>query len=176
MDYLEIDGIRYSRYGKKWADPNGMIVSEIMQDKLNRKFGETLNYEQMTPDDLIKTGDQYKASQSLGLALKCYTKAFEKATLYDIGGILPRLTSLYRQMGKPQNAIDILTEASKKYGKNVISAPLLISGAAAYCDLKNYGLAKKCCDRAFALCGGKASGELQAVYGRIRKEAPEEVE
>ena len=51
-----------------------------------------------------------------------------------------------------------------------MSAPLYTSVAAAYCDIHDYLSAKKYADKAFAIGGGKAAGELSSVYGRIRKE------
>lgn len=171
MDVIEYSGTRYTRTGRNWTE-NGMIVSEIMQDTLNRLFDEQLDYEQMDADELIRVGDQYKASNSMGLAVKCYKAAFEKANLRQVESILPRLTSAYRIMNRPQDAIDLLTEASKKYGRSVISGALLTSAAAAYCDMGQYDLAKQACDRAYAQAGGSATGELSAVYGRIRRESP----
>ena len=95
----------------------------------------------------------------------------EYATLSELAYILPRLTSCYRMQGSPQKAIDILSFASRKHGKQMITAALLISAAAAYCDLEEYVLAKKACDRANAMSSGKSDGELKAVYGRIKKES-----
>lgn len=171
MDVIEYNGIRYTRNSKKWTE-NGMIVSEIMQDKLNRLFDEQLDYEQMDAEELIRVGDQYKASNSMGRAVKCYKAAFEKADLRQVESILPRLTSAYRIMNKPQAAIDLLTEASAKYGQKVISVALLTSAAAAYCDMGQYALARKACDRAYKQAGGRATDELAKVYKRIRKESP----
>lgn len=171
MDVIEYNGIRYTRNSKMWTE-NGMIVSEIMQDKLNHLWAEQSDLGQMTVEKLIGQGDQYKASNSMGLAVKCYKAAFEKANLRQVESILPRLTSAYRIMSRPQDAIDLLTEASKKYGRSVISGALLTSAAAAYCDMGQYDLAKQACDRAYAQAGGSATGELSAVYGRIRRESP----
>ena len=178
MDVLELDGQRYTRRGKKWADEDGMVACYIIQDKLNRLFNETLDYNAMPFDELLKTGDQYKETHSLGLAVRCYRVAFEKADMYGIKLILPRLTSCFRQMGRPQDAIEVLTEAAGRFGSCVMSVPLYTSAAAAYCDMGQYRLARKACNRAFVLSkvlskDGRIDGELKAVFGRIRKEAPE---
>ena len=57
-----------------------------------------------------------------------------------------------------------------QYGGRLLSPALCTSVAAAYCDIKDYKKAKDCADKAYAMSGGKAAGELAAVYGRIRKE------
>ena len=176
LDAVEYNGSIYKRVGGKWVDKNYMVVPDILQHNLNTQYSRQLDYDNMSVERLIQLGADFKETQSLALAERCFRKAAEKATVSQIGRILPSLTSIYRQIGKPQSAIDLLTYASKKHGGSVISAALMTSAAAAYCDLKQYKLAKKACDRAFAIGGGKASGELTAVYGRIRKEAPNEIE
>jgi hypothetical protein len=60
------------------------------------------------------------------------------------------MTSCYRQTGQAQKAIDILAEATKRFGQSMVTSALLTSVAAAYCDLGDYIRAKKCCDRAYA--------------------------
>lgn len=168
MDKLELDGIQYVRYNNKWADASGMIVSAIMQDRPNRLYIQSLDLSAMRIKEVISTGDRFKRSNSIGLAIKCYDHVMTCAGKNDVIYILPRLTSCYRAQGMPQRVIDTLTFAKERFGADVITAVLLTSAAAAYCDMGDYDKAKKCCDRAYAMSNGKASGELSMVYKRIR--------
>ena len=171
MDEITYEGKKYWRSSAKWADKDGIIVHERLQEKLNALFLQTLDVSQMTMKELLQYGDKYKNSGSPGAAIRFYEVASLQANKSELAYILPRLTSCYRMQGSPQKAIEILTYASNKFGKEMISHALLVSAAAAYCDLNQYELARKACDRAYKMLNGKATGELQAVYGRIRKES-----
>ena len=83
----------------------------------------------------------------------------------------PIITSCYRAKGQPQQAIDFWMQ-NKKLFASCLSVPLLTSLAAAYCDVGNYEMAKKCANRAYAIQGGSLnySTELSLVYRRIKKE------
>ena len=85
--------------------------------------------------------------------------------------VFPMITSCYRSLNQPQKAIDFWME-NKYIFTSCLSVPLLTSLAAAYCDLENYDLAKKCANRAYAIQGGSKNyqTELSLVYQRIRKE------
>ena len=85
--------------------------------------------------------------------------------------VFPIITSCYRALNQPQKAIDFWME-NKKIFSTCLSVPLLTSLAAAYCDVGDYVLAKKCADRAYAIQGGSLNyqSELSLVYGRIKKE------
>ncbi len=173
MDRVIFEGKEYRRYTEKWVDTNNMTVSEILQDRLNAAFFQTQNLQEMTYDELVEYGNKYKNSGSIGIAIRLFEFASTRADAGNIAGLLPRLTSCYRSQGQPQKAIDLLEYARAKYGERILSGALLTSAAAAYCDLKQYRTARKCCDRAFAMSNGKKSGELSAVYARIRKESNE---
>ena len=173
MDTITFEGKTYRRRNKKWTDLNGEVVHEILQSKLNTAFLLTLDPESLSVEELIQNGDKFKGSNAISAAIRFYEHASQCADQQELAGILPRMTSCYRMQGEPQKAIDILTFASEKYGPVMITPALLTSAAAAYCDLGKYSLAVKCCNRAFAKSGGKANGELNAVYGRIRKESNE---
>lgn len=54
-------------------------------------------------------------------------------------------------MGRPQDAIAILTKAAQSFGRGAMSALLYTSGAAVYCDLGQYRMTRKTCDLALAL-------------------------
>ena len=46
----------------------------------------------------------------------------------------------------PRKVIDLFSETKRKYGTDFITPVLLTSVAAAYCDLKEYENALRCCN------------------------------
>lgn len=170
-EILEYNGEQYTRRNGKWVDSRCMVVCDITQNELNKLFAEKLDPKTLTVDQCIAEGDNYKNSASIWLALKFYEEAILRSDRRTLSYILPRITSCYRKNGCPQKAIDVLTYASNKFGNDLISHVLLTSAAGAYCDLKDYRRALKCCDQAYAKSNGNPSEELSLVYKRIRKES-----
>ena len=62
---------------------------------------------------------------------------------------------------------------NKQLFSSCLSPALLTSLSAAYCDVGNYEMARKCANKAYAIQGGSLnySNELSLVYKRIKKEA-----
>ena len=85
--------------------------------------------------------------------------------------ILSILSSNYRKINEPKKAIDLIN----KYNRNDWNSTFLTSVAAAYCDIGDYGKAKKFADTAYAMQGGGVNykNELSLVYKRIQKETGE---
>ena len=169
---LEYEGEQYTRRSGKWVDSRCTVVCENLQKELNKLFAETLDLKMLTVEKCIAEGDMFKASSSIGVALKYYEEAISRADRRTLIYILPRITSCYRKNGLAQKVIDVLVYASNKYGRDVVTPVLLTSAAAAYCDLRDYKRALKCCNRAYAQLNGRISGELSLVYKRIRSECP----
>lgn len=169
MDIIELEGKTYTRRNEKWVDSRGYVVCESLQKDLNREYARTVDPNDLSLKDCVAEGDKFKNSSSIGLALRFYENAIDRADAVTMAYILPRITSCYRKNGQPQKAIDVLAYANNMFGKQMVTATLLTSVAAAYCDLGDYARAKKCCDRAFAASNGKASDELSLVYERIKK-------
>ena len=65
--------------------------------------------------------------------------------------------------------MELFVEQFGKYGDSILSSVVLTSVAAAYCDIDNFEMAKKCCDRARAMSGSKTSEELHMVYQRLKQ-------
>ena len=86
--------------------------------------------------------------------------------------VFPMITSCYRSLNQPQKAIDFWME-NKQLFSSCLSPALLTSLAAAYCDVGNYEMARKCANKAYAIQGGSLnySNELSLVYKRIKKES-----
>ena len=166
MDIIIYNGETYKRRKDKWADSSGLIAHDGLQDDLNKAYAQQLDPNTLPLDDCIAQGDSFKKSSSYSLALKFYEAAVEKADFKTMSYILPRMTSCYRKIGQPQKSIDILTYASKTFGKEMITSALLTSAAAAYCDLGDSLHATLCYNKAYAKGGN--SDELSLVYKRIQ--------
>jgi len=123
----------------------------------------------MDVSQIIAHGDKFKRSGAHALAIRFYEKAMDACNRRDMAYILPRVTSCYRAVGRPQDAIDVLTYAKVNYDESIIDVPLLVSAAAAYCDMEEYDKAIQCCNIAYRKSGGKASEELKSVYNRISR-------
>lgn len=172
MEEIVYEGKRYVRYSEdgKWTDSSYMVVPQTLQITLNQMYMQSKDFSDYEAEDLVKEGDRFKNSETYASAVLMYEKAIEICDENTVKYILPRITSCYRALHMPQKAITLFAETKKKYGESFLSAVLLTSVAAAYCDLKEYENALRCCRWAYKNCDGDASGELQSVFGRIRKE------
>ena len=169
MEKYELDGQIYYYKNGKWLDSHFVTAPLDIVPKLNKLIVDNDEYKMMSADELMKIIDGSKGSGNLLLAGKALEDALDKANSTQVKAILPRLSSFLRKQGNPQKAIDLCKEYCDKYGRDVWSSALFTSIAAAYADLTDYETAKKFADRAFAYTGGKGSGELSSVYGRIHK-------
>ena len=165
MKTVEYKGKKYNKYSKHWVDENYITVPLSIQNELNYAYYKTLDKDEVSLNDLIELGDEFKESKSFSLAIDVYLLASEKADEKVIKLLLPRMTSCYRNLNRPDLVIEILAIAKKKHGKQVLSPVLLTSAAAAYCDLEKYKEAKQC---SYAMNKGKGSPELANVYKRIK--------
>ena len=170
MNQFENNEISYRCINGLWVDADGIILPDNMQKKMNSRFEHNIVISSLSVEDAIKLGDEFRNSASLNLAIKYFEHAAKIAPKAELAYILPRLTSCYRSVGFPQKAIDILTYASKKYGPDMVSIPLLTSAAAAYCDMGDYAKARKCCNRAYYKSNNNPGNELHMVYKRIESE------
>ena len=170
MEQFNYNEISYRCINGYWVDTDGIVLPDAMQRKINFRFEQYLVVSSLSAEEAIKLGDEVRNSSSFNLAVKYYEHASKSAPKMTLAYILPRLTSCYRSMGFPQKAIDILTYASKKYGPDIISVPLLTSAAAAYCDMGDYVRARQCCNRAYFHSNKNPSNELRMVYKRIESE------
>ena len=168
-EQIMFNGQKYTRVNGKWVDKNYMVVTHL-QKTLDNLLAQQKPMEDFSVDELITEGDKYKEAGMIHLAIKYYETALETHTVEVHKFVLPKLTSCYRAQGQAKKAIELFEYAHSQYGERLISAPLCTSAAAAYCDVRDYEAAKKCADKAYAMSGGRASGELASVYGRIRKE------
>ncbi len=168
MDSYELDGEKYYYKNGKWLTSNYMSVPTAIISRLNKLLVEKEDISEKSVDELIEMLDGAKRSENTQLALKSAERAMEIASVSEIRTLLPRLTSLYRQIGRPQKAVDTAEEYLEKHKKNVWSPALFTSIAAAYCDLDQFDISRKYANKAKALTGNNSSPELISVYARLK--------
>lgn len=170
MVTIEYNGEIYTRRNAKWIDDRNIVVYDALQNILNHLYLQSLDYSNYTIDELVVEGDKLKESTSYSSAIYFYEKALEKCDEQTHKYILPRITSCYRKCNMPRKVIDLFTKTKKLYGANFITPVLLTSVAAAYCDLKEYENALKCCRWAYKTFG-KFDSDLSNVWRRVKKES-----
>ena len=171
MVEIVYNGKTYTRNNSKWVDRDCMVVHETLQRELNRIYLKTLDFSSYGIKELLDEGDKFKASFTYDAAIVFYEKAVELCDEETLKYILPRITSCYRHEKKPRKAIELFSYAKGKYGEDFITPVLLTSVAAAYCDLKEYENALRCCKWAYKRYGGDIDPSLMNVFMRIKKES-----
>ena len=161
----------YTRNDSKWIDRDYMVVHETLQRELNQLYLKTLDLSSYSLKDLISEGDKLKDSYAYDYAIAFYEKAVEICDEETLKYILPRITSCYRHEKRPKKAIELFSYAKGKYGEDFITPVLLTSVAAAYCDLKEYENALRCCRWAYKHFNGDFDPNLSNVFARIKKES-----
>lgn len=169
IEKIVYNGKSYSRIKGKWVDKNYISVPH-MQRALDAEYYKSLDLDNMTMEEVMAIADEFKDNESADSASSLYNSILSSSTGPHLVGLLSKLSSCYRKIGKPQSAIELYEEVKKNYGENPISSAFLTSVGAAYCDLEKYEEAKRFADKAYAKSGGKGSPELSGLYGRIRKE------
>ena len=167
---LEYLGETYTYRSGEWVDSKTFVACESIQNKLNKLYAENIDITMLSMKDIIIQADKFKASSSYDLAIRFYEYASKEADKNTLAHIMPKLTSCYRKNNRPDKAIWLLTFANHKYGPSIVTPALLTSAAAAYCDLRDYKRAIRCCERAKTNLNGHITEELRMVYKRIQSE------
>jgi len=175
MIKVQLDGDNYAKIGKNWVDENYIIVPTDLCRKLYEQYLEIVDYKTFSFDDFVDLVLELKENEfhsKVISMIKWYLANKLDKEFLALRRLLPILTSSYRSLNKPETALQLYEKAYHKYGKSIVSAALLTSVAAAYCDVKEYETAKGFCDRAYAMQGGGKgyATELFLVYKRIEKE------
>ena len=169
---IEYEGKIYENINGRWYH-NNMEVNSSLQNTLNSIYSKSIDIEKMTYNELLEYADGFKKTESYYIAIVYYEKALEKYDYLDnIRSILPRITSCFRLINKPEKAIEIYKKYYEEYSTSIDSDVLYTSLAAAYGDINDFDNAKRYADRAFAIAkskGEKISEELLLVYERIKK-------
>ena len=170
MDTVEYKGEVYKRRNSKWFDSRNFVVNETLQRILNQQYLQTQDVSGYSIGELISEGNKFKESSSYLSAINFYEKALEDCDEKTHKYILPMITSCYRKCNMPRKVIDLFADTKSKYGEDFITPVLLTSVAAAYCDLKEYENALRCCKWAYKTFG-EISPNLSNVWARIKKES-----
>jgi len=175
---ITIDSIVYTHTNGQWVDKGtNLIPSQAILSKIYRHQYSATDYGSYSKPLLLRLmkewGQNGYFSKCLDAGLYmwkvCDTKSDENTSRY----ILPIITSVYRKLGKPQEAISFYTKkAIPRFGKDIDSVASLTSLAAAYCDVQEYEMAKKYCNQAYAKQAGGVgyTNELSMVYNRIKSQ------
>ena len=166
--------------GETYYFENGVLYDEGWTDvplaiahKVTDYYFNSISYEDMGEGAFLTFVKNLKKSNKFAKCLQVIEFGLNKftASTYFYTSVFPIITSCYRNLGKPQKAIDFWME-NKSLFSNQLSVPLLTSLAAAYCDVSNYDMARYCVDKAYAMQGGSINyqTELSLVYARIKSE------
>lgn len=169
MEKYLLNGEEYTYRNGTWFDSRYTIAPLAIASKLNQLLINNTDFEAMSVEELLKIIDGSRKSDNIQLAAQVLEVAIRKASVDEIRNLLPRLTSNYRKLGRPQAAIDISKAYTDEYKKKVWSPALFTSVAAAYCDIEDYEMARKYANLARRISGEEASVELISVYKRIKE-------
>lgn len=137
--------------------------------RLNAMRIKELDFEDTDVEVLINMAQGMKDSEDFIISKKLFEAIFDKSSNKQvIRSILPRYTSILRELQQPREAIDITEKIISVYGKSVYSPALFTSLAGAYCDIGDTKEARKKANVAMAMSGKNASIELISVYARIK--------
>ena len=154
-------------------DDSFLEVPKKISQKILISYYKNIDYKLFEETDLLEHLKQLKTSGFYNDCLTAIEYGLNKFTAsYDFyKTVFPIITSCHRALGEPQKAVDFWME-NKSIFASCLSVPLLTSLAAAYCDVGNYELAKKCANKAYAIQGGSKNyqTELSLVFQRIKKE------
>lgn len=151
---VEYKGKTYTRRNKMWVNKYGEVINETAQRKLDEIVFESINVEDLSYDEALEFGDEFKGSGSFDMALELYKRALNSATYEAAKYILPRVTSSLRGMKKSDVALELYVELNELYGESIVDNVLLTSVAAAYCDRSMFDDARRCVEKALEMSNG----------------------
>ncbi len=168
---IELDGQTYYYINNNFVDETYCTVPEEIKRKLAMEIFGKMNYESFSKRELSDAILRAKRVGAYAYVIKMATYGIDKFISSErwVTYILPVLTSSYREMGRPDQAVNVAKECTSKV--KCASAQLCTSLASAYCDLGDYDRAKKFIDKAYAMQGGGVGfkNEISLVYKRIEK-------
>ena len=173
---MKVDGIYYRFTSGSWKEKStNSTPSQKVLLKIDRLYHDQVEYGNCSKRECLSLMKELKAqgrfSKGLEVGLFLWGVCDRTDDAKMAQHILPIITSLYRCMDRPRDAISFYRSiALVRFGGTVESIASLNSLAAAYCDTDDYVNARKLCDRAYAKQGGSVgyTNELSRVYNRIR--------
>lgn len=179
MEKITYNGEEYFFNMGHVYDTNFCEVPLIVSQNVLKFYFSKKDYKNLNENDLLEHVKSLKFAELYNDCLQAIIFGLDKfCTSYNFYKmVFPIITSCYRALGQPQKAIDFWMQY-KRIFSTCLTVPLLTSLAAAYCDVGNYVLARKCADRAYALQDGSLGykSELSLVYRRIAKETQTPIE
>ncbi|MGN0812326.1 MAG: hypothetical protein ACI4MQ_02305 [Candidatus Coproplasma sp.] len=174
MEKIEFEGEVYYVNKNVFYDSSFMQVSKEISDKLAAHYLKNKDVSKLNKEQLLEYIKSIKNMEEHALCINTINDGLKiyKDTSF-VKDVLPILTSCYRAIGRPRDAISI----AKQYLKDYLcdSVALFTSMAAAFCDVGEYEEAKKYAGIAYAQQGGGVGyqNELSLVYARIHKACKE---
>ena len=173
---IKIDGIYYKFFNGQWTEKStNTAPSQKVLLKIHSNYYEQVEYVNCSKNECLSLLKELKAQgrlrKGLEIGLFLWGNCDRAEDARTAQHILPIITSVYRSMDKPRDAISFYRDnALARFGESVESIVSLNSLAAAYCDINDYASARKLCDKAYAKQGGSVgyTNELSRVYNRIR--------
>lgn len=164
---VEVDGVSYIWNGKFWVNSRTFLAPpRAVESILNQKLSRELSIEdakETNPEVLLKNARIARDNCQYQRALElCYRVLAMRSGHLGVAAVL---CSVLRSKGMPERALHE-TQAFK--GRAYI--PLLVSRAAAMCDLEMWEDAKKEIGKALAVPGAHESAF--AVVNRIKAARP----
>lgn len=163
MKKIEFEGEIYYYKKEKFYNSQYVEVPLKIQVDLAKAFIDNLNLDTNDERELVSTINNIKEVGNYSLAIDVCLKHLGNPNTKSntIRLILPILTSCFRKSGQPEMAIEV----GMRYMNRYRSDALLVSTAAACCDIRDYLKAYNLCRQV-----EKNSPELILVQKRIRSE------
>ena len=167
MKQITNNGVTYLYNKSKLYDEAFLEIPKYEALPILEQYYSSIDYTKFNEIELRIFIGEIKDAELHHFCIKVCEYALNKYSDLNnfIASILAIITSSYRAIGKPQDAIDFW----QKYQTNLIvceNESLYTSLAAAYCDLGKYETARKTANKAYAIGGN--SPELSLVYERIK--------
>lgn len=166
---VELEGRTYQWNGQRWFDiATQTSPPRTLAQKLDQRVAGTLDRQEARISDPQELMTRAKAARDAGQTARA-EKLVRRVLKLRPGhkGALAIYTSLLRRRGAPEKALEV----SEPYRKTDYP-PLLVSRAAALCDLERWQEAKRVVGRALALTQGSDTAAL-GVASRIKAAKPD---
>ncbi len=173
MKIIDFENRTYYLSNGQIYDDSFLEIPKCVSISILQHYYMQIDYHILEEDALLDLIIEIKAAELFNYCLNAVEFGLSKPSSCNFKKtVFPIVLSCYRLMGKPQEAIDYWKK-NKNGIRDYVTAPLLTSLAAAHCDVKDYALAKKYANTAYALQGGKQTyeNELSLLYQRIDKES-----
>lgn len=168
METYYLNGKKYYHDNGKWLTSGYMSAPISVVGELNKLLLEKEDISSKSVEELISIVDGAKKSGNTLWAIMAGKRALEIACEGEVRNLLSRVTSTFRMLGRPREALDTANLYIDRYGKTVLSPALYTSMAAAYIDLGDVDNGRLYANKAKGMIGNGTSYELIGVYQRLK--------